>query len=816
MKSLHSVCLIKMKQEIFKLVFLMCVVAFSCAGKAQEKERKIAFDNYRQYTLLAQKVHDPVKEASINSYRKYFSEYAYRGPEGDMQNWEEYIRLLNDDGSFSDLNDKDAGKAKNGNEANSGGSITDALRRVWDISEAFRCGKLTIEHDAEIWDRCQKAILRYGNMEIARPNIWVRFHASCFAIPTAAVNIYFCHLKQMDDVEQGRVRNQQLSATCDMLKMLALQAWTQPFRNDETDANVVQIARFRHHVWWVGGNALAYRSLFPIAFMFRSIPMIDLLSEVCQKAISSTSQNTYNESFWNEGFTADGAGWGHGKQCLIWGYPIDGTLNALNMLSLLKGSPWERKLTRENINALLNYFRGSNYYYYKGYTLPCLDRNSMNYDPEPSIIRYSGMLKQLIDNWADSFSQGELQEIKQLYAETQNKSIDMKEFADYYNGTRWFFNNDDLIKKTDRYHIIVNMASVRCDGIESAKGFADSYNFCTTDGATLFQKSGNEYRKALGAFDVTAFPGVTAREGMDKLISVTNWRGYCSMHNFAAAATLGGENAVAGYIFEKMNASDKEGVNDRADNQGKNAILYGVKAYKSYFMLGDYMVALGAGITNKQPEMEGNIRTTIEQTEKTGRVYAYKGKGIEWMVQQDKFAYSVFPQYIKRAHYVCETKKTDWLKMNQANMGKMNLPEQVDIFRMWIDHGQASVNDTYGYVVYAGEGMPAKEYPFEVLRNDTLVQAVQSLDERVVEAVFYDEKVPLNNEKVHLSVSAPCAILVEWDEVGVRISVTDARMDKNCKKIDVLWNGNSYSCDMPDGQWCGKPTAFFFKNLIKK
>ena len=74
--------------------------------------------------------------------------------------------------------------------------------------------------------------------------------------------------------------------------------------------------------------------------------------------------------------------------------------------------------------------------------------------------------------------------------------------------------------------------------------------------------------------------------------------------------------------------------------------LYGVKAYKSYFMLGDYMVALGAGITNKQPEMEGNIRTTIEQTEKTGRVYAYKGKGIEWMVQQDKFAYSVFPQYI--------------------------------------------------------------------------------------------------------------------------------------------------------------------------
>ena len=149
-------------------------------------------------------------------------------------------------------------------------------------------------------------------------------------------------LKQMDDVEQDRAKDAQLSAVCDMLKVLSLQAWTQPFRNDETDKNVVQLERFRHHVWWVGGNAVGYRPLFSTAFVLQSIPMIDLLAEVCQKAISMTSQNTNYESFWSEGFTADGAGWGHGMQCLIWGYPIDGTLNALNMLSMFKGSPWEK------------------------------------------------------------------------------------------------------------------------------------------------------------------------------------------------------------------------------------------------------------------------------------------------------------------------------------------------------------------------------------------------------------------------------------------------------------------------------------------
>ena len=73
------------------------------------------------------------------------------------------------------------------------------------------------------------------------------------------------------------------------------------------------ISRFRNHVWWVGGNALAYRSLLPVAAMYRSIPMVDLLAEVCQRGISMTSQNTYSEAFWTEGFTADGAGWGHGK-----------------------------------------------------------------------------------------------------------------------------------------------------------------------------------------------------------------------------------------------------------------------------------------------------------------------------------------------------------------------------------------------------------------------------------------------------------------------------------------------------------------------
>ena len=345
--------------------------------------------------------------------------------------------------------------------------------------------------------------------------------------------------------------------------------------------------------------------------------------------------------------TADGAGWGHGMQCLIWGYPIDGTLNALNILNMLKGSPWEKKLSRENVAALLNYFRGGNFYYYKGYNLPCVDRYSMAYKPEKSAIRYQSMLKQLLTGWRESFTEEELTEMERLYEETTRMEINMDGVKDY-SGTRWFFNNDDLVKKNDRYHIIVNMASVRCDGLESAHTFADAYNYYVTDGGTLFQRNGNEYRKAFGAYDVTAYPGVTAREGMDRLRPVTNWRGYCSKFNFAAAATSGGENAAAGYIFEKMNASEKENVNDKGNSIRKDSVLYGVKAYKSYFIIGDYLVALGAGITNLTPEVPGRIRTSVEQVERTDSVFWYKGENTDWLVQQGQFAYSVFPEYKKR------------------------------------------------------------------------------------------------------------------------------------------------------------------------
>ena len=213
---------------------------------------------------------------------------------------------------------------------------------------------------------------------------------------------------------------------------------------------MVSINRFRNHVWWVGGNALAYRSLLPVAVMYKSIPMIDVLGEVAQRGIDYTSQNTYKDAFWTEGCTADGAGWGHGMQCLVWGYPIDGNIYALDVLTALKNTPWERKLSKQNVETLFNFFRGSSWFYYKGYTLPYLDRATAQYNPAGKDIRTLLMVRKLLKDWLDSFDSKQREELRNFQKDAEKHQLKMNGYADgLYNGTRWFFNNDKLIKKNE-------------------------------------------------------------------------------------------------------------------------------------------------------------------------------------------------------------------------------------------------------------------------------------------------------------------------------------------------------------------------------
>ena len=753
----------------------------------------------------------PPKEKSIQTYRRYFSIETNRSYlKKSTKTVSECISLLEKDGVFSDLREaQNEMLSKKWVKSTSypiqlkiAPTIDEAFNRLYKIANEYSGKAIDITSLTPLQLKLLKGFINYGDIESNRGASSSRFHASCFSIPTAAINSYFSLLDLMDTIEEKNSLNPLVARANKTLKEIGMQSWTKPIRNDSTDNNVVQVERFRNHVWWVGGNALAYRSVFPAAIMLRSTAMVDVLAEVSQKALSSVSQNTYDTAFWREGFTEDGAGWGHRKQSLVWGYPIDGTNSALQLLQQLKNSPWQIKLTKQNKQAIFNYLRGSSWYAYKGYIPVCTSRANMKYTPEKIQIKSTLLIDNLLKNWATSFSTMEIGELKQLQHEVKNYNISMHSYTQgTYSGSRYFFNNDDLIQKTNSHYTLVNMASSRVDGNESAL-FADRYNYFTDDGLTLFEKKGDEYNKSIGAWNLTAIPGVTSRQGQDNLKPSTNWNGYSSKYNFAGATTNGSKNAVAGYIFEKRNQSSKK---------HNNPYIYNVKAYKSYFFMENYMIALGAGITNLNPALKGDIYTTIDQTywddklkwagttkngclanknHSTQIKLSCKNDQIIWAQQKNGFAYGIFPKHTDGEVLLnAETRVSKWNELNPINKKIKNLPKEIPVFQLSINHGKNIENGKYAYFVYLENNFSTKKMSnpnFVILSNTRSIQAMSTKDERVISAVFYDDKQKLHTKRGLVQVSAPAIVLLEEHDSYWSICVTDPHMNPELKSIDLF------------------------------
>ncbi len=659
-----------------------------------------------------------------------------------------------------------------------------AFIRLQQIALALRDGKIPEAERASARARLDKAVLRYGEMELARGTHITagRFHGSCFAIPQAAVWIYF---SQLNDLESGAAPE-----VADMLKKLAFQAWSQPARNDATDRKVVSVDRFRKHVWWVGGNATGYRPLLEAALINDSPEMVDVLAEVVNRSISAVSQSTYDDAFWIEGFTADGAGWGHGRQCLIWGYPIDGTAGSLGIMGKLRNSPWRNSLDARAIEVLFDYLRGSGFYFYKGVIPPVVARG--NATPQNSVVRPVPSLKiaRMLDaQFRDRLTPEQQKELKAFLAEAPKNTLLMADQpAGNYHGTRYFYNNDDLIRKNRDYYVLVNMVSNRTNGLESAHGGASGYNLFTCDGQTLFERQGGESARAIGAAKLSMLPGITARQ-VDKLTPVTNWLGYGSAGKFAAGAVAPGGDAAAGFVFDKRN--------DAAGNKNfrePNPQILGVKAVKSYFFFGDLFLALGAGIENKAPQFDGNLFTTVEQT------LAVKPEVRDGHFYNNGFVYGILPGTTGKIGHAVEKRTTCWRELApQANRNARE--EELEIFSVWIDHGKDVRDGRYAYWVGCDGKVPAA-LP-RVLSNTAKLQAAELGN--TVAAVFYDASARLASAHGEIAVSAPCAVVLQFGKDGVPvITAADGLMNPALRELTVTAGGKAYRLPLPEGLHCGK------------
>ncbi|MBS1369296.1 MAG: hypothetical protein HPZ91_04990 [Lentisphaeria bacterium] len=717
----------------------------------------------------------------------------------DKRSGAELLSQLDENGSFRDLAKLEADYRKNnwGDPKFDSSAIqtpvlnmlSTAFERLLRIALDLRAGKIPEAERAVAKAKLYRGVLNYCGIEFDRGDRIRsgRFHGSCFAMPKAGAWIY---LAMLGDMESGSCPE-----VAEALKRLAFQSWSQPVRGDATDKKIVDVQRFRKHVWWVGGNATAYRPLLEAALVNDSPEMIDVLSEVVAKSISNVSQNTYDDAFWIEGFTADGAGWGHGRQCLIWGYPIHGTNGSLNIISKLKGTPWASALDDRALDAIFNFFRGSSFYFYKGTIPPVLERGNARpgYADKREIPSLS-LADNLNRNFRDRLSREQLAELDRFRKEAKEKNLFMLNFpSGEYHGTRYFFNNDDLIRKNPDYYAFVNMVSNRSNGLESYYGGASGFNLFTCDGQTLFEREGGESAKALGAATLTMLPGTTERQ-VKMLKPVENWLGYGSKGDFAAGAVAPDQDAAAGFIFDKVNDSVIEKPSRREDNPE----ILKVRANKAYFFFGDLFLALGAGIENLAPEYDGNIFTTVEQTLKKDGGPAVRKHGVEW-VGNNGFVYGVLPQATTgKITHRSEKRMTEWRKLSEAN--KNAEENEVELFSMWIDHGRKVKDGTYAYFVSC-DGKVPEQLP-EILSNTVKLQAARQGD--TVGAVFYDSAAKLKSPFGVITVSAPCALVAKFADGRVELTVADGRMNRDLKAVTVTVRKKPYTIELPSGELLGK------------
>ena len=237
-----------------------CETCSECTMKQRKNTPEEYAQKVKDMHLLRQKIGAaPFREGS---YREI------------MQKEElDYETLLGEDGRFADLSDDVPGtQTAIQRLALMGSDYHKSQNRAWPTG---------------LKARVLKGAAHYCRLEADRTDLGgSRFHASIFMFPSCALNLFFDLQEDMETFEAYEEGNTEVSFDVPVelvedayrqLLRIAVQTFTLPQRGDHTDRHPISIERFRKHVWWVGGNAIAYRPVFYAAIALQSVELMEAL-----------------------------------------------------------------------------------------------------------------------------------------------------------------------------------------------------------------------------------------------------------------------------------------------------------------------------------------------------------------------------------------------------------------------------------------------------------------------------------------------------------------------------------------------------------
>ncbi|MGY3090544.1 chondroitin AC lyase [Hymenobacter sp. UYAg731] len=294
------------------------------------------------------------------------------------------------------------------------------------------------------------------------------------------------------------------------------------------------------------------------------------------------------------------------------------------------------------------------------------------------------------------------------------------------------------------------------------------------DGVSLVQRTGREYRDIGAYWNWAMLPGTTCDTTQapgDKLVLQSS--------NVAA---------FVGQVSDGL--------------AGLSTMAYdrlGLQARKSYFLVGNTLVALGAGIEASEAK---NVVTTVNQCYYKAPLVSAEPtpNSLRWL-WHDSIGYfflanSSQPKTLVRAN------KSAWPAVDVASppvpAGGVDVRSTCTIL---LPHTQTS---DYAYALQTGLGQTqardaARHFPVQVLANTRAVQAI-AFNDRVLAAFYQPEKLRMS-ATLSIAADSPCLLIYKRTTPKPEVWVADPTRTLQSVRLNI--NGTYRTIALPQGDLLG-------------
>jgi len=373
---------------------------------------------------------------------------------------------------------------------------------------------------------------------------------------------------------------------------------------------------------------------------------------------------------------------------------------------------------------------------------------------------------------------------------------------------KFFWQTEYYVHQRPEYFTSVRMHSTRNHNMEVPYNSEGLKNHHRGDGTNYITVRGDEYLNTAPVYDWQKIPGATilqkpAMPSPDEIQKP-------GLTDFVGAVTDGMYGAVS-YDFKSPHDP--------------------VSAKKAWFFFDKEFVCLGAGIKSRaelpvattlnQCLLKGDVLVGANNQQSTLKKGETQLENVNW-VFHDGVGY-LFPKPAK-INISNQTQTGSWWDINKQT----DTPKEMvnlDMFKLWIDHGKQPSNASYQYIVVPAtteQEMDKAGQQIAILSNTPEIQAVNHSGLGICQIVFYTSGEIKVSENLTIGMDGPGTVMVKTVGSAVKqISVADPsrnlgkihitvsqEMEKIGNNFRSFWNEkkrvSEISVDLPQTVYAGK------------